>query len=148
MSFNKRYISKESVMTQLKSGGSLSKLLNADALIMDTWSTKFFKNYINSNTYNSIRKKLIDDTRFSSNHNSTTEHENYLKLKSLPNILENLYLEPNWLEILITFDVLGSEGISDDKKGKFSELKEIAKFKIESYYTSESRSERLKDILN
>jgi len=39
MGFNKRYITKE----QIIKSNNLDKLFNADALIMDNWSGKFFE---------------------------------------------------------------------------------------------------------
>lgn len=41
MGFNKRYITKE----QIIKSNNLNKLFNADALIMDNWSGKFFNYY-------------------------------------------------------------------------------------------------------
>jgi hypothetical protein len=134
MSFNKRYISKESVMTQLKSGSSLSKLLNADALIMDNWSSKFFKDYKNDAKYRADRQQLLDDTRFLSFHSATLEHRNFDKLKNLSNILENLYLSPSWVDILLTLDILGGSDVPDSAIGKYEKLRTICIDKIEKHF--------------
>jgi hypothetical protein len=134
MSFNKRYISKESVMTQLKSGSSLSKLLNADALIMDNWSSKFFKDYKNDVKYRSDRQQLLDDTRFLSFHSATLEHRNFDKLKNLSNVLENLYLNPSWVDILLTLDILGGSDVPDSASGKYEKLRTICIDKIEKHF--------------
>jgi hypothetical protein len=134
MSFNKRYVSKDSVITQLKMGSSLSKLLNTDALIMDDWSSNFFKNYKNDRKYQSDRKKILDDTVFQSYHSAILEHSNFLRLKNLPNILENLYLDPNWVDILLAFNILGGDDITLLSIGKFEELRSICINKIENHF--------------
>lgn len=134
MGFNKRYISKESVIIQLSNGNSLSKLLKADALIMDDWSSKFFKEYRNDVVYRSDRQRLIEDTRFSSNHATTYKHENFTKLKNLSNILENLYLEPSWVDILLTFEILGADDVPKSASGRYEKLRTVCIDKIEKHF--------------
>lgn len=134
MSFNKRYITKSTVIFELSNGRSLSRLLNADALIMDDWSSKFFKYYDNDIVYLSDRRKLIDDTKFSSNLSDTKLHENFTKLKNLSNVLENIYLDPNWVDVLITFEILGSEDIPKSSIGKYEKLRTICIDKIEKHF--------------
>jgi len=134
MGFNKRYISKDTVMLELSNGGNLSKLLNADALIMDDWSSKFFKEYKNDIKYRSDRQRILDDTCFSSNHNDTYKHDNFNKLKNISNILENLYLDPQWVDILLTFDILKIDGVDKSAVGKYEKLRTICINKIEKYF--------------
>lgn len=135
MGFNKRYISKESVMLELSNGSSPSRLLKADALIMDDWSSKFFKEYKNNDSYRLDRQRLIEDTRFSSNHDTTYKHQNFGKLKNLSNILENLYLESNWVDILLTFEILGGEGVPKSDVGRYEKLRTICIDKIEKHFS-------------
>lgn len=134
MGFNKRYISKETVIYELSNGRSPESLLKADALIMDDWSSNFFKDYKNDSIYRSDRNKLSDDTKFSSNHATTYKHDNFNKLKKLPNILENLYLDPQWVDILLTFDILGGDGVPKSAHGKYEKLRTICIDKIEKHF--------------
>lgn len=134
MGFNKRYISKETVISRLSNGENLSTLLKADALIMDDWSSKFFKEYKNDPMYVTNRQRLIDDNLFSSSHDTTYKHENFTKLKNLSNILENLYLDPNWVDILLTFEILGGEGVPRSAAGRYEKLRTICIDKIEKHF--------------
>lgn len=137
MGFNKRYVTRDSIIRTIKNKESLNRLTNADALIMDNWSSKFFKNYdFNFQDYQDIRNKLYDDTKFSSNHASTYEHENFNKLKSTANILYNLYnrKECHWTDILLTIDILGSHDIPESIRGKFDDLRKCCIEKIEKSY--------------
>lgn len=43
MGFNKKWVTKEMVLNTKEE--NLSRLFNADALIMDTWSSKFYELY-------------------------------------------------------------------------------------------------------
>jgi hypothetical protein len=134
MGFNKRYISKDTVMYELSNGGDVSRLLKADALIMDDWSSKFFKEYKNDAKYRSDRQRLLDDTMFLSFHSATLEHQNFNKLKNLSNILENLYLDPSWVDILLTFDILGGDDVPKSAVGKYEKLRTICIDKIEKHF--------------
>lgn len=148
MGFGKRYVSKDKVINTLVEGGSLSKLIKADALIiMDNWTYKFFEDYNNDQQYIIDRDLLIDDTIYSSFHESTYTHKNFQNLKNLPNILENLYLSDQWVDVLLTFEILGSEDINDSARGKFTILKDICINKIKNYYTIESRDKSISEII-
>ena len=132
MGFNKKYITKESIINTLITGNSISNLVkNTDALILDNWSSNFFNLYKNDPSYNLNRKKLRDDTQFSSSFNSRKEHENYEKLKIIPNILVNLYIDPCWVDILLTIDILGGSDIPKSSIGKFEKLRTFCINKIE-----------------
>jgi len=145
MSFNKRYITKDSILSCIKNGESLSRLTKADALIMDNWSTRFFDNY--SFDYQKMRDELNTDVMFQSNYNATYEHKNFNSLKRLSNILENLIKDPSWTEILLTTNILGSEGITEEMHGKFPLLKDYCINKIIKHYTLESREKSINNIL-
>ena len=114
MSFNKRYITKDSILSCIKNGESLSRLTKADALIMDNWSSRFFDNY--SFDYQKMRDELNNDVMFQSSYNATYEHKNFNSLKKLSNILENLIKDPSWTEILLTTNILGGESIVTGKQ--------------------------------
>jgi len=107
MGFNKRYIRKEMILENVTNIPYVSRLVKADALIMDTWSDNFFKNFdFKWKKYQELRVKLNDDVKFWSMHGPTLEHENYPKLKSLSNVLLNLKTDPSWVDILLTHDIL------------------------------------------
>jgi hypothetical protein len=131
MGMNKRHIYKDSILKMIND----SKVVypKSDILIMDTWSSNFFDNYTFDN-YNETRKQLIKETIFSSNLDDILKHPNFSKLKNLSNIYENLILEDSWVDILLTFDIIGNKCLSsDDGKFNFIELKKIALAKIEQY---------------
>jgi hypothetical protein len=133
MSFNKRYLTKEVVINMI-SKNRFSKY-NSDILIMDKWSSKFYDNYNKKEEYNLLRRELINETKFYSNLQSTTNHSHYDKLKSLSNIYENLIKENEWVDVLLTFDILGNKCLSNDNgKFNFTELKKIAIKKIEQHF--------------
>ena len=147
MGFNKRYITKDIILDAMRNG-NVPKFTQADDLVLDNWSSMFFRDYVSHDSYQEDRKKIEDDTMFSSNHNSKIEHENYKKLKSLPNILENLIGDPSWTDILLTFEILGKDGITELMIGKFDKLKELATNKIINHYTTESRDKTISNIID
>jgi hypothetical protein len=149
MGFNKRYLDKDKIMDTINSNGSISRLVNADMLICDSWSTKFMDNY-DFKKYQKLRDKLNNDVQFSSKLNNTYEHENFdeiNKISNLSNVLENLINNPSWLEVIITLQILGNEEIDEYSRGKFDKLKNICINKIINYYTTESRDKIINNIL-
>ncbi len=148
MSFNKRYVTKEIILYTIKNGESLSRLVNADALIMDSWSSNFFDTYSFKKSYNQNRKKLESEVIFSSNLSDTYSHPSFDRLEYLSNIYENLIREDSWTEILLTFKMLGNEGITDEMVGKFYELKKLCIKKLENHFKGESRNKAIDNILN
>lgn len=151
MGFNKRYITKEKIINAIKEN-SVDKLFKADQLIMDSWSERFHDNYDFGENYKNNRKKLNDNTRFSSFHDAIYNHENFPKLKKLSNILENLIREESWIDVLLAFDIMVDLGIiyeiTEDMRGKYSQLRELCINKITNYYTTESRDKAIENALN
>lgn len=130
MSFNKRYISKESIMSIIKDGNNPYKLTTADSLVMDDWSSKFFDNWeTNFKRYQNDRDKLYEDTKFSSNLQTGREHQNFDKLRHLSNILFNLHNEAQWVDIQLTLEILGGE-VPENICGKFEDLRKFCIGKI------------------
>lgn len=149
MGFNKRYLDKEIIMCTIKNNDSISKLINVDCLITDSWSERFLNCY--NSKYQGLRDKLAIDTRFSSNNKSIYDHKNFSKInniKNLSNILENLVRDPNWVEVIFTLNLLGDDDIDDKVRGKFDKLKDICVKKIINYYTIESRDKVITNILS
>ena len=150
MGFNKRYLDKDKIMDTINSNGSISRLVNADSLICDSWSTRFMDNY-DFKKYQKLRDKLNNDVMFSSNLSNTVEHENFNKInniKNLSNILENLINNPSWVEVIITFQLLGdSDEVDGNSIGRFDKLRSKCINKIVNYYTTESRDKTINNIL-
>jgi hypothetical protein len=122
MGFNKRYIKKELILNNLNNLDYISNLVNADALMIDDWSDKFYKNFnFNFKEYNKIRNKIINDNIISSNHREMLSTDGFSKLKSLSNIYVNLKTNPNWLDIHLANSIL-EESIPDDISGRFDLL--------------------------
>lgn len=151
MGFNKRYLDKEKIMETIKSKGSIQKLTNVDALICDYWSGRFMEHYDFKN-YQKLRDKLCNDTKFSSNHQTTYDHENFpkiLNIKNLSNILENLVSNnDSWIEVILTFQLLGNDDVPKSASGLFDQLKKICIDKIINHYTTESRDKIISNILS
>lgn len=141
MGFNKRYIRKGMILNNPENVSYIAGLVNADALIIDDWSDKFFKNFnFKWKTYNKIREEIIDVTKFDSHPNGITSHRNYKDLFKLSNVLLNLKTNPSWIDILLTYDILKEmdvefiEKIPKNITGKFDELVPYHIELIERYY--------------
>ena len=78
MSFNKSYVDKDRVLNRLRSNNDITKLVNADAVVMDVWCNNFFKNY-----------SFVDGNMLS-------------------NYLENLIKSPSESDLLKANEILGS----------------------------------------
>jgi hypothetical protein len=156
MGFNKRYITKDSVLSCIKEGNDLNRLLRADALIIDNWSLRFFENYDTSNKYKEMRDELEREVIFSSNLSDTINHRNFNKLRKLSNILENLIKAPSsgpinnthsWTEVLLAASFKLGE-VPEEYRGKFEKHRQFYINAIINLYTTESRDKIIDNILN
>lgn len=145
MGFNKRYITKETILNAIKNGDSISKLVKADALITDNWASKFLDNYNFSSNYQTLRVDIIKDTQYSSMHKSILDHENFNSLKFLGNAFEGLHNADSWLDILLTKSIIEFDVPKDDY-GKFEKLRISCINAIDNYFTLESRDEKIESI--
>jgi hypothetical protein len=137
MGFNKRYIKKELILNNLDNLDYISNLVNADSLIIDNWSDKFYKNFnFNFKDYNKIREKIIKENIFNLNHREMLSTDNFNKLKSLSNIYINLKKNPDWLDIHLVNTLL-EQSIPDDISGKFDLLVYYFINQINSIYESD-----------
>lgn len=75
MGFNKRYITKDMILSCVKEGRDVKKLLRADALIMDSWSSRFFDNYYNSANCKETKTELESQVKLTSKLNSNLNHK-------------------------------------------------------------------------
>lgn len=94
MTSMKRYICKNDILSNIN---KLDRLFDADALILDMWSSKF-KNNLNKD-HIKIRNKIKKDISTSSDINISTHHENFKLLNSLSESLIFLKTDPNWIDI-------------------------------------------------
>jgi hypothetical protein len=118
MGFHKRFITKDLVISQ-KSFEDIEKLLSADALIFDTWSSNFYKRLDeNFEEYQNKRLQYIEDNKFSSSFSSTESFDKY----HISNILVNLINNPHWLDIHICIESFNPIEIPLSVSGKFDLL--------------------------
>ena len=143
MGFHKRYIKKEMILENVDNIPYVTRLVKADALIIDSWSDKFYKNFnFKWEKYQELREILNEDVKFWSMHSKTLEHENYPKLKNLSNVLLNLKTDPSWVDILLTTDILKeldmefveNQNPPKEINGKFTKLVPYFIKVIEEYY--------------
>jgi hypothetical protein len=134
MGFNKRFVKKEMIINNINNLNYISNLVNADALVIDDWSDKFYKNFdFNYKNYNDLRKNIISDTEIYSDNKRIIEHNSFIKLKNLSNIYINLKTNPNWVDIQLANSIL-EENIPDDISGKFDLLVNFFIEKIDNKY--------------
>ena len=118
MGFHKRFISKELILSQ-KDFESIDMLLNADAVIFDTWSSNFFKRYDNNwSEYQKKRQIYIEENKFSSSFNNTDSFEKFY----VSNVLINLLKDPTWLDIHLCIESFRPIEIPQTISGKFDLL--------------------------
>lgn len=118
MGFHKRFITKDLILSQ-RDFESIDSLLDADALIFDTWSSNFFKRFDeNYKVYQEKRDTYIEENKFSSSYLSTDGFDKYY----LSNVLINLKTNPNWLDIHLCIESFRPIEIPQSISGKFDLL--------------------------
>ncbi len=110
MGFNKKYLNKENILYYLKNNDitslvremKLDMLFKADALIMDSWTSRFYSNL--NPKEREIRKKLYEKYKFDSGY-SFVNDDDYKELTSLSEALISLSGDnPQWMDIHIVID--------------------------------------------
>ena len=134
MGFNKRYVNKSMILDNMNNISYIKNLVNADALILDSWSKKFFDNFNFKSNYQKIRRELNEDTKLSSNLEDTKNHNNFNKLKSMSNILINLKTNPQWVDVILVQEILDIKDIDVDRRGRFDLLVQDSIERINSIY--------------
>lgn len=127
MGFNKRYLNKEIILSNLS---NIDKLLKADSLIMDMWSSYFIED-LNSKQ-RELREVLLEDTKFDSSGNYQN-HKYFYLLNSISEAIINLSTDPSWLDIQIVCIKTGFK-IEESEKGKFDLLRKKAIDSAINYY--------------
>ena len=130
MGFNKRYLDKSLILSNLS---KIDKLLNADALITDMWSSNFIKDL--SEKQRKLREELVTDTMFSFNPNDVLNHKNFYLLNSLSEALINLSTNPSWVDIHIIYIKTGFK-IEESEAGSFDKISKKAIDAAISHYDS------------
>jgi hypothetical protein len=128
--FNKRYLNKSLILSNLS---KIDKLLNADALITDMWSSNFIKDL--SEKQRKLREELVIDTMFSSNPNDVLNHKNFYLLNSLSEALINLSTNPRWIDIHVIYIKTGFK-IEESEAGSFDKISKKAIDAAISHYDS------------
>jgi hypothetical protein len=128
--FNKRYLNKSLILSNLS---KIDKLLNADALITDMWSSNFIKDL--SEKQRKLREELVIDTMFSSDPNAVLNHKNFYLLNSLSEALINLSTNPSWVDIHIIYIKTGFK-IEESEAGSFDKISKKAIDAAISHYDS------------
>jgi hypothetical protein len=118
MGFHKRFITKDLILSQ-KDFESIDSLLDADALIFDTWSSNFFKRFDeNYKIYQEKRNNHIEENKFASSFTNTDGFDKY----HISNILINLKINPSWLDIHLCIESFRPIEIPQSISGKFNLL--------------------------
>lgn len=139
MSFHKRYITKDLILSNIN---DLDRLFNADAFIMDMWSSRFCDDLRPEERI--IRKDIEEKIKYNSVINYKTEPI-FNDLYSMSECLISLFNRPTWWDIFKVSDKLG---LIHDNAGDFEKLRELAIERIIEYYDRPNRNDKIEEILN
>lgn len=127
MGFNKRFLSKETILNNLS---NIDSLLKTDGLVLDMWSHYFVKDL--DAKQRPLRQELIEDIQFDSS-GDYQNHKNFYLLSSISEAIINLSTNPSWVDIHIVW-VKTDFKIEESEKGKFDLLTKKALNSAISYY--------------
>lgn len=140
MGFNKRYVTKESLLEAIKRGREHYEnyITKPDALILDKWSSYFLEDL--SKEHLVKRKDIIERSSYSSSYPDAT------LLTSLSECLIDLYdKEASWIDIGYVISKLHLN-IPENMKGKFQKLRTLAINEVIKYYDSKVRESNLNNL--
>lgn len=126
MGFHKRFINKEGILNNID---NLSNYFDSDALIFDSWSSKFYDDIDEGER--KLRNKMIEENQFLTGCPDQWRH--YNELESLAETLISLKTNPTWLDIHFTKQKLGLQ-FSNEVSGLFEEQVKSCIDKIIEYY--------------
>lgn len=138
MSFHKRYITKESILSNIH---DLDRLFSADALVSDMWSTRFMDDLDINEKY--IRESINDKWRFSSSLDYKKDPQ-FKDLHSMAECLISLKTNPSWLDVILVSEKLGLEATNS---GKFLDSVNNSIQRIIDYYDKPNRNDKIEEIL-
>lgn len=133
MGFNKRYLTKENILSNLNYS-YIFNIYKTDTLITDEWSDNFLCSFNKDKEYENIRLDILEKYKFDSNLLNIENDSNINKLENLSNILINLETNPTWLDILLTRNILK---IEINSNGYFNEAVNICKESIKNSFEDE-----------
>jgi len=149
MGFNKKYLTKETILSNLS---NIDKLLKADALVMDMWSSYFV--YDLDPKQRDLRKTILEDTQFDSSGDKYKSHPNLSLLTSISETLINLSTNPDFVDLHIASSIKTNfrnkepEIINKVYATHFDSIVDRAINSIISYYDSLAmRDEKITEIL-
>lgn len=125
MGFYKRFISQQGIIDNIS---NLDSYFDNDALIFDSWSSKFYED-INKDE-RIIRDNIKKDIKLS--YGCPSSHKDYDKLDSLSETLISLKNDPSWLDVHFTKVKLG---LQFNITGEFDEQVEKCVNEIIRYYS-------------
>jgi len=128
MGFNKSHIDKHNILFHLKNKDltstiremKINQLFNADALVMDMWTSRFYNDLRPEER--KMRKDLYERYKFNSGYEFIKDG-NFINLKSFSECLLSLVNNPTWYDIIFTINNL-KLNISEDESGRFNILKD------------------------
>lgn len=126
MGFHKRFITKQHIIENIH---NIDEYLNADAIIFDEWSSRFFEELDRDERKlrEEIKKKMFE------NGGCADKHYGYDKLESFSECLISLMTDPNWLDVHFVKDRLGFD-LELDEMGKFEIQRQKSIDKIIDYF--------------
>lgn len=107
---NKRYIRRDIVESRFDDLDSIVKLVKADCLIMDYWSSSFYDNFnFKWKEYQKLRNELIE--QYDNNIEEIIYDDRFNELKFLSNILINYNTNRSPIDELLLFHIVKEETI-------------------------------------
>ena len=126
MGFHKRFITKYHILENID---RIEEFLDADALILDSWSSNFVNDLNKEEEV--LRETIKSELKLSSG--CPSSHPKYHELDSLSETLISLNLDPTWLDVHFTKSKLNIQ-TALELSGKFEEQVELCKSEIIKYY--------------
>ena len=129
MSFNKRYISKDLILSKDRIE-NVYQLFESDAVILDNWSSEFYGHlFPDLKKWNIIRNREIINQELDSNPQIPKSINRFY----LSNILFDLKTNPNWIDILMTLDQV-QISVDPEISGDFEKLTQLCVTEIINHY--------------
>lgn len=130
MSFNKRYISRELIMSKSNIEEVFRLFYKSDSLILDRWSSNFLKHFDKNFQLRSLNRNIeIKEQGFS----SSFALPKYIECYHLSNILFDLRKDPDWIDIIMTRHQLNFK-IESEISGNFDMLVNLCIKQINQHY--------------
>jgi hypothetical protein len=140
MSASKRYITKETILSNLD---DLDSVFKADCLIFDKWSFRFFED-LNLKEREFRESYDGDFTKLLSSVVSIGDIKN---LTSFSETLISLHNDPKWIDIEFVAIKLGLN-IEKEDSGQLFKIARIASQKIIEFFDKPNRDDKISEILS